>query len=198
MRNKIIYFSGLALLSAIYAATPASAPMMAAPVTMPTYGFSINPLDMPTDGAVLQALQMSLPLLPMPTSKFSAAPAVNVIVWPGTDNFEDYKLREKLDLQMKGMTVKGESAADPKSADWSLEYTGLANGISMHWYAHIVNTPKRIFIATGMAPDEMWSQYSDKIKACVDSLKATGTAQIAPIPGAAPTATSATVPKLTP
>jgi hypothetical protein len=32
----------------------------------------------------------------------------------------------------------------------------------------------------------------------VDSLKATGTAQIAPIPGAAPTATSATVPKLTP
>ncbi|HTB62792.1 MAG TPA: hypothetical protein VK737_04310 [Opitutales bacterium] len=195
MRNKIIYFSGLALLSAIYAATPASAPT-SAPVTMPTYGFSINPLDMPTDGPVLQALQMSLPLLPMPTSKFSAAPAVNVIVWPGTDNFEDYKLREKLDLQMKGMIIKSESPAN--ATDWVLEYTGVANGITMHWYAHIVNTPKRIFIATGMAPDEMWSQYSDKIKACVDSLKSTNTAVIAPIPGAAPAATSGVVPKLTP
>jgi len=179
MRNKLIYLSGLTILTAIYAATPASAPSVSAPLTFPVYGFSINPFELPTDGAVAPAVQMSWPILPMPSNKNQGyPPAVNVIVWPGTSNMDEYKTREKLDLQMKGLSVLHESS-NAGNTEWMLEYVGVAGGAGMHWYAHVVSSPGRIFIATGVSPDEMWSQFGDKIKACVDSLKATGTAQIA-------------------
>jgi hypothetical protein len=180
MRNKLFYLSGLTILTAIYAATPASAPTSSAPVTFPVYGFSINPFEMPTDGPVLQALQMSWPIMPMPSNKNQgAAPAVNVIVWPGNDDMVQYETKERLDLQMRGLSIQHETT-NKDNTEWSLEYVGVVNGAGMHWYAHVVSSPKRIFIATGMAPDEMWGQYGDKIKSCVDSLKSTGTAQIAP------------------
>lgn len=183
MRNKLIYFTGLTVLTAIYAATPAAAPTPA-PVTFPTYGFSINAFDTPTDGPVLQALSMSWPMMAMPSNnKFAAAPQVNVIVWPGNDDMGQYETRESLDLKMKGFSI----VHDEKNTDnteWRLEYVGISEqGVGMHWYAHVVRdtgTKKRIFIATGSAPDEMWGQFGAQIKACVDSLKATGTSQIAP------------------
>jgi len=184
MRNKLFYFSGLAFLTAIYAATPASAPV-AAPLTFPAYGFSINPFDLPTpaNGAVLQALSMSWPMLPLPSnSGILAQPSVNVIVWPGNDDMSQYENREKLDLQMRGLTVQSE-VKNTDNSDWKLEYIGLSNGVAMHWYAHVArDTNKRIYIATGSIPDEMWSQFGPQIKSCVDSLKATGTAQVAPLP----------------
>jgi len=125
-------------------------------------------------------LVMSLPLLPM-NKQQAAAPQVNVILWPGQKDFETYKTTEKLNLMTKGMHVLDKSEVSTAS-DWRLEYTGLANSISMHWYVHVINTPNRIFIATGAAPESMWGDYGDKIKQCVDSLKATGTAQFAPPP----------------
>ncbi len=161
------------------ATAPASAP-----VTFPTYGFSINPFDMPTDnGPVLGALSMSYPALPMPSnSKILAAPSVNVIVWPGNDDMIQYETQESLDLQMRGLSIQHDEK-NPGNTEWKLEYVGVSNGVGMHWYAHVVkDSKKRIFIATGSAPDEMWGQFGGQIKACVDSLKATGTSQIAPLP----------------
>jgi hypothetical protein len=209
MRNKLFYFAGLTVLSAIYAAPSASLSSVPVPVTFPAYGFSINPFELPTDGPVLQALQMSWPILPMPSNKNQGfAPAVSVMIMPGTDDMAQYETKERLDLQMHGLTIQKEKI-NTENTDWSIEYVGVAGGAGMHWYAHVVSSAKRIFIATGTAPDEMWGQFGDKIKACVDSLKGTGTAQIAPVPTmtlsttpamAAPAATSpAAAPmKLTP
>jgi hypothetical protein len=190
MRTKLFFFSGLMLLTAICAAQPAAAPSDSAAVTFPVYGFSINPFEMPTAGAVLQAVQMSWPILPMPSNPNQGmAPAVNVIVWPGTDNMDDYKAKEKQDLQSKGFAILHETSSQDNTG-WTIEYVGVVSGAGMHWYAHVVSSTKRIFIATGIAPDEMWSLYGDKIKACVDSLKSTGTAQVVALPVTTPPPTA--------
>ncbi len=196
MRKKLFYFSGLALLSAIYAAQPPALTSSPAPITFPVYGFSINPFETQTDGLVLQALQMSWPIVPLPSDKNKGfAPAINVMVWPATEDMAQYEAKQRLDLQAHNMTIQHESI-NKDNTEWTLEYVGVGNGgAAMHWYAHIVNGGKRIYIATGTTPDEMWSLYGDKVKACVDSLKSTGTAQIGPL-----TAPATTVPplKLTP
>jgi hypothetical protein len=116
---------------------------------------------------VLQALQMSWPIVPLPSDKNKGfAPAVNVMVWPATEDMAQYETKQRLDLQAHNMTIQHEST-NPGNTEWTLEYVGVGNGgAAMHWYAHIVNGGKRIYIATGTTPDEMWSEYGDKVKAC--------------------------------
>ncbi len=197
MRNKILYFTGLAILTAVYAAQPASAP---APnvLTLPTYGFRINSFESPTSGGA-GALVMSWPSLPLSGGR-SYAPNVNVIFIPTSDdNINNYVATERLDMQTKGFTIvkNGDNAS---STEWKVEYIALAQVapgvpmVPMHWYAHAVWTKNRIYIASGGVPDEMWAQVSDKIKECADSLQATGTAVDTPVPVLSLTSSSVAAP----
>lgn len=198
MRNKIIYFTGLAVLSAVYAAQPAAAPSSPAPsaLSFPTYGFRINSFEMATEGDVRGALIMSLPALPLVGNR-AFPPSVNVLIVSTQKTMADYITTERLGMTTNGFTIvkNGDDTSTPN--EWKVEYIAVASGnngsVAMHWYAHAVWTKGRIYIATGGTPDEMWSQYGDKIKACVNSLQSTGTAVIAPIPALATSSAAAPV-----
>lgn len=198
MRNKIIYFTGLAVLSAVYAAQPAAAPAAPAPstLTFPTYGFRINSFEMPTDTNVLGALVMSLPALPLSGNRYFP-PSVNVMVVSTQKEMTDYIATERLNMTTNGFAIvkNGDSAT---ANDWKVEYIAVTQGIAMHWYAHAVWTKGRVYVATGGTPDEMWAQQGAKIKACVDSLQATGTAVVAPLPAISLTSSTAPAPSAAP
>jgi hypothetical protein len=84
--------------------------------------------------------------------------------------------------------------------EWDLEYIAVLNGLAMHWYAKAVYSGHRIYYAAGGVPDEMWAMYGDKLKACVNSLQATGTApelKVVPLPQAPVSAPPAAMPSAT-
>jgi len=210
MRNKIIYFTGLAILTAVYAAQPASAPATPSTLDFPTYGFRINSLEMPTTQDVSAALQMSWPQMPMPRNKnLTFAPNVNVVILNNDKGMADYIDNQRLSMRMSGISIVADDNADAakpgskpaKPDQWNLEYIAPVgtppNVTAMHWYVHAVFSKSRVYVATGGMPDEMWTLYSDKIKDCVNSLETTEpivaapTPAMIPAPAVAPAASSA-------
>jgi hypothetical protein len=197
MRNKIIYFTGLAILSAVYAAQPAAAPATPSTLNFPTYGFRINSFEMATDTNVLGALVMSLPALPLSGNR-AFPPSVNVMIVSTQKEMADYITTERLNMTTNGFAIVKNGDDTSKANEWKVEYIAVASGVAMHWYAHAVWTKGRVYIATGGTPDEMWGEMGEKIKACVNSLQATGTAVIAPLPAISMTSGAAPVPATTP
>ncbi len=207
MRKKILYVTGLAALTAVYAAAPAATPTAPAPstLTFPTYGFRINSFETPTNSPILGAVQMSFPPMPLPSGNNQYfPPSVNVMIVSSDKGMDDYVTSERLGLTTRGFSIVKNGDDTSVKNEWRIEYIGVVSNIAMHWYAHAVLSNGRVYIATGGVPDEMWPQYGDKIKACVNSLQATGTAVTtpppalslaspgAPVPAAkAPTATTA-------
>ncbi len=188
MRNKIIYFTGLAILSAVYAAQPAAAPATPSTLNFPTYGFRINSFEMPTDSNVMSALVMSLPPLPLSGGR-AFPPSVNVMVVSTQKQMADYITGERLNMTTNGFSIVKNGDDTTTANEWKVEYIAVTQGVAMHWYAHAVWNNGRIYIATGGTPDEMWPDYGSKIKDCVNSLQATGTAA-KPAAVAAPASTT--------
>jgi len=212
MRNTFVFIFSLAALSSATAADSAStpaptaksaaAPVLAAapapaPITLPNYGFRIDPLDVGTAAPLSPALQMYLPMAPLPSNNnLTFSPNVYVQVVPTLGTMKDYINDATAQMQASSYIIR---AQNTMTADqWDLEYIAVLNGLAMHWYAKAVYSGHRIYYAAGGVPDEMWAMYGDKLKACVNSLQATGTAPelkvVMPSPVTAPPAGSMPMP----
>jgi hypothetical protein len=186
MRNYLVLIFSLAAFSAASAAdsatTPAPAkaaiPALAAaptPVTLPNYGFRIDPLDAGTATPLSPALQMYLPMAPLPSNNnLTFSPNVYVQVTPYLGTMKDYISDSAAKMKDGGYIIRAQNSLNPE--EWDLEYIAVLNGLAMHWYAKAIYSGHRIYYAAGGVPDEMWAMYGDKLRACVNSLQATGTA----------------------
>jgi len=202
MCKLLLFLFSLTAISSVYSAdaptqsAPAPAP---APIVFPNYGFRINPLDVGSVYPVVPAVQMYLPAVPLPSNRqVTFSPNVYAQVQPFVGTMKDYIDQSTKSMQDAGYIIRGQLS--PSVDVWDLEYMAVVNGVGMHWYAKAIHSGYRIYYAAGGVPDEMWPQFADMIKSCVNSFDVTGTApEIKLIPASTPvTAPPAAVPSAPP
>ena len=135
----------------------------------PATGFSIAPLEAPTEKSPQQVLMMFLPV------SDGFAPNVNVQVQPYTGTIDDYlslslKQCESAGFKLSLQKTTGKSAA-------VFEYTGDFQGRQLHWYARAEKSGSKVYLVTATATDEQWNKVASKLKVCVDSLRPDGNEQ---------------------
>jgi hypothetical protein len=144
-------------------------------LTMPNYGFRINPLEATLDSnpVVVQPLIMAIP------GDSNGSPTVNIQIQPPPKNvtsMADYMKQSKEDMAKSVDNVFGiKGEQNPSANEWVLEYMGIVNNQAMHFIAHAIWANNRVYLATGSAPDSEWSDFGDRLKACVSTFKVTST-----------------------
>ena len=132
------------------------------PLRFPGHGFTIAPLEAPSDTDNVQALIMMLP----PTQGF--APNVNVQVQLYAGTMADYSSLSDSQFKTLKFSVRKRSMTE-ESVFW--EYTGRAAGGKMHWYARAFLGDGRVYLVTATALESQWGEVGDPLKACVDSFR---------------------------
>lgn len=128
-----------------------------------SYGFKIETFEPPdTTGQTFQALIMSAPLAN------GLSPNINVQVQqPFSGTLKQFLEVSKLQLSSGGTRLIAEHLSNDSL---TMEYVGMVNGHRLHFYQKAVLQGKKVFLATGTAPESSWSQFGAKIKKSVDSL----------------------------
>lgn len=135
----------------------------AAPISLPDYGFQIDPLDGNPGAASAQALITFLP----PVDGFS--PNVNVMIQPYPRTMADYIELSKGQFSQMGWTVVSEK--NVSDTEWIAEYTGSMNGSPLHWYARAVLSDGKVYLVTGTCAAASWDSVGDALKSSVGSFK---------------------------
>lgn len=126
------------------------------------YGFSIDQLPSNTDFSG-QALMM------FSTAADGFAPNVNVMVqkYPGT--IQDYIKLSKTQMTDAKMKMVSEPTIDKSAA--TLEYEGVMQGKSLHFFAKAISKNGKIYLATATLPSDQWAKNSKSFKDNVNSLE---------------------------
>jgi hypothetical protein len=126
-------------------------------------GFSISPLEenSPTDSYT--ALIMPL----MPIDGF--APNVNIQIQPYKGTIQEYEA-----LSVKQFEEFKYNLIQEKASGNSVifEYSAMMKGRPYHGYIKAELNNGIIYLATGTSTESQWKAMGDKLKACVDSLRA--------------------------
>lgn len=126
-------------------------------------GFSIDLLDTDPKDASAQVVVMSMP----PEEGFASNVNVQIQAYEGSlDDYLDLSKQQFLTMNLKLLT---ERKSDDSTA--TLEYSGTLHGKELHWYARIMRSDGRIYLATATALESRWKQHAAELKACVDSLR---------------------------
>jgi hypothetical protein len=126
-------------------------------------GFSIDLLDTDLKDASAQVIVMSMP----PEEGFASN--VNVQVQSYEGSLDDYLNLSKQQFLTMSLKVLTERKSDNSTV--TLEYSGTLHGKELHWYAKIMRSDSRIYLATATALESKWKQHAAELKACVDSLR---------------------------
>jgi len=130
----------------------------------PKYGFEIQPLDSAPAEVTAQVMMM---FLPPDTEGF--APSVNVQIQPFKEKLEKYITISKDQIgQMRGALIS-ESKVNDK--EWTIEYTGSMNAMTMHCYARVMLSKDKAYLISGTARDIDWDKSAEQIKKSVNSFK---------------------------
>ncbi len=132
-------------------------------LNFPQAGFTIAPLDGPSEAAQQQKLMMFLP------ASDGFAPNVNIMTQPHTGTLDEYIAISKEGIQKVGFTILNlaKSGADTIV----LEYTGQMQNRSLHFYARAILKNGKVFLVTATALEDQWPASCKKLKACVDSFQ---------------------------
>ena len=158
MNNKTIVF-GIATL--LWSAT--FSPLNAATIDLPLYGFQIDVLDSAPGASTSIALQMFLPV------SDGFAPNINVQIQPYPDTMKDYIALSK--GQFDQLNWKMVTDSQPGDDEWTVEYTGQAQGLDLHFYARAISQSGKIYLVTASAKESQWATLSDTLRKHVDSFK---------------------------
>lgn len=134
-------------------------------LTLPQYGFEIDPLDTQASATTTQALITYLP------ADNGFAPNVNIQIQPYGEGMKDYiALSKKQFNQLNWKVISENTKGD---SEWVVEYGGPFKDFTLHWYARaLLNVKeKKVYLATATAKEDNWSEVSSALKKCVDSFK---------------------------
>ena len=124
-------------------------------------GFSIAPLEAPKGQVTQQVLIMFLP------TAGDFTPNVNVQIQPYDGSLDDYiKLSLK---QFESANLKMVQQGRTTDSGAVFEYRGELQNRRLHWYAKAQKSQGRVYLATGTALEEHWTEVAQNLKNCVDS-----------------------------
>ena len=129
-------------------------------LVFPEIGFSIAPLDIPTDLPIQTALSMYLP------TSGDFAPNVNVQVQAFEGTFSDYIALSEQQFRQAGLTAHVQETTDTSA---TFEYSGNFQGMALHWYARALAAKGKAYLVTATTPESDWASQAAQLKACVDS-----------------------------
>lgn len=132
-------------------------------VSLPQYGFSIDPLDDTVDRFPAQALMMFL----APYNGFASS--VNVMIQPYIGKMDEYVTQSKQQFDEMKWQVVSDQLVSP--TEWRVEYQGELQGQSLRWYARAVMKDGKVYVATATAAQSQWDDVSEVLKQKVDSLR---------------------------
>lgn len=148
----------------MFAGAPFLAPVHAATVDLPQYGFSIEALDAaPSRAAATTALMTFLP----PSEGF--APNINVNIQPYSGDIASYAAMSKGQFETMKCTVVSEKQVGGN--EWVVEYTGSMQGSGLHFYARAISKSGKVYLVTGTAKETQWSAVSELLRKHVDSFQ---------------------------
>lgn len=154
----------LAVAGAMLAGAPFLVSVNAATVDLPQYGFSIEALDAtPSSAAAMTALITFLP----PSDGF--APNINVNIQSYTGDIASYAAMSKGQFESMKWTLISEKQVGGN--EWAVEYSGLMQGASMHFYARAISKSGRVYLVTGTAKEAQWSAVSALLRQHVNSFQ---------------------------
>jgi hypothetical protein len=109
-----------------------------------------------------------MPLAMALTPKDGFASNINVMIQNFEGSIEEYatiseKQFKKINFTVLNKKVNGNSLI--------YEYTGEMGGRKLHWYAKGVKRGNKVYLITGTAMEDAWSEEADKLKECVNSFK---------------------------
>lgn len=125
-------------------------------------GFSIDTLDSAVPAQGMQSVQMFLP-----AAKGFAA-NVNVQVQPYPDSLKAYKKLSEGQFVELGLKTVSSSLEGNVLV---LEYSGVLNGLNLHFYAKAVKKGQFVYLATATDLVSEWPNNSAELKKVVDSLQ---------------------------
>lgn len=125
-------------------------------------GFSIAPLEGKSDSAPYVVIMMFLP------GSEAFSPNVNVSIQPYSGSIKEYADLSKKQFKAGKFTVVSEKLSST-SVVW--EYTGMAQGRQLHWYAKAERKDGKVYLVTATSTESQWKTLSAKLKVCVDSFK---------------------------
>ena len=133
------------------------------PLQFPKYGFSVDSLDAPPTEPSTMALVLFLPA----TDEF--APNVNVIIQGPIDSLAQFVELSK--QQFKDLDYNIVSEDSTSESEWSVEYSGAAPQGKLHWFSRAIFKDRRVYLVTATALERQWSDTSEQLRNCVNSLK---------------------------
>jgi hypothetical protein len=129
----------------------------------PTHGYSIAPLEAPSDAASTTLMMMFLP------AADGFAPNVNVIVQHSNASLAEYINQMKQECDKLNWTIVKTDKINDNTVIF--EYTGVMQGRELHWYAKAVKQRTRVFVATATSTEKGWHDNSPKLQSSVDSFE---------------------------
>lgn len=132
-------------------------------VTLPQYGFQIDPLDAPVPSTSTVAIMTFLP----PSNGFS--PNVNVMIQPFDKDIKGYSELSKKQFDQLGYKVISQNMVG--DSEWAVEYAGSLKDSPLHWYARAILKSGKVYLVTATGSEAEWSKVSGALKKCVESFK---------------------------
>jgi hypothetical protein len=142
----------------LFAAAPRA---QATPVDFTDYGFTIEPPATQMPDTPTQILTLALPAVN------NSSANVTVTIETANHSIKEISDGQKLRFTRDWhYTVVAETLTDNA---WTVEYTGNAGDIPLHWYMRMVLQSKTLYTVRATSKDEIWPQVSDALKKSVDS-----------------------------
>ncbi|MBU2883819.1 hypothetical protein KO525_16525 [Psychrosphaera sp. B3R10] len=128
----------------------------------PKAGFTINSLDTSPTTGMSQPLQMFLP------AKNGFASNVNVQIQPYPGTLTQYKELSIGQFKQMGISIV---SFEESANSISFEYTGMMQGLSLHWYAKAFKKGNYVYLVTATGNEKDWAADKQVLMENVNSFK---------------------------